>query len=79
MPSSIYCIILIKILQVVVSSLARQWHQKAHLSQFSSLRLRRACILVAYFSTVGWLLLKYRKMISLKQLYFYTNLRENTR
>ncbi|KAK8963116.1 hypothetical protein KSP40_PGU018873 [Platanthera guangdongensis] len=78
MPSSICCIILIKVLQAAMSSLARQWHQKAHLSPFSALRLRRACILVAYFSSVGWLLLQYQKMIGLKQLYFNSNLREHT-
>lgn len=78
MLSSICCIMLFKILQVAASSLVRQWHSKALLSPFSALRLPRACVLVVYFSTVGWLLLQYPKMMGLKQLNFNSNLREQT-
>lgn len=70
MLTSMCFVILTKILQAAVSSLTKQWNSKKHPIQ----SLRRACLLVAYFSAVGWLLLQYQKIIGLKQLYINSNL-----
>lgn len=70
MLTSMCCIILIKILQAALSSLAKQWNSKKHLIR----SLRRACLLVAYFSAVAWLLSQYQKIIGLKQLYIKSTL-----
>ncbi|PKU61353.1 hypothetical protein MA16_Dca028842 [Dendrobium catenatum] len=70
MLTSMFCIILIKILHAAVPSLARQWNSKKYLIQ----SFRRACLLVAYFSAVGLLLLQYKKIIGLRQLDINSNM-----
>ncbi|KAI0488393.1 hypothetical protein KFK09_028224 [Dendrobium nobile] len=70
MLTSMFCIILIKILHAAVPSLAKQWNSKKHLIQ----SFRRACLLVAYFSAVGLLLLQYKKIIGFRQLDINSNM-----
>ncbi|KAG0460819.1 hypothetical protein HPP92_021116 [Vanilla planifolia] len=76
MLSSICCVIVFRILQALFLSISKKLHAKKCLMPIAFVRLRRACLLVAYVSTVVWLLLQYRKVIGLKQLSFNSSLRE---
>jgi uncharacterized membrane protein len=50
------------VLAVVGSSVSK------HSIRVFACRLKRACLLVAYVSVVGWITLQYSKMIGLKEL-----------
>ncbi|XP_020576354.1 uncharacterized protein LOC110021960 [Phalaenopsis equestris] len=70
MLASLCCIILIKILQAALSSLANQWNSEKHLIQI----LRRACLLVTYLCAFAWLILQWQKLIGFKHLYINSDL-----
>ncbi|KAL6008562.1 hypothetical protein ACLOJK_034075 [Asimina triloba] len=39
-------------------------------------RFRRACVIVAYFSAMGWLAVQYSKMVGLSDLFISTSTHE---
>jgi hypothetical protein len=47
---------------------AVRWAGSNHSIRLFAYRFKRACLLVAYVSFVGWMTLQYRKMIGLKEL-----------
>jgi hypothetical protein len=47
---------------------AARWAGSNHSIRVFAYRFKRACLLVAYVSFVGWMTLQYRKMIGLKEL-----------
>ncbi|XP_072961724.1 uncharacterized protein [Typha angustifolia] len=69
-------VILIKSLQGLFRAAARVWDAKKYQNTIFLIQFRRACLLIAYFSAVGWLTLQYGKMIGLKQLFLDSRLRE---
>lgn len=78
MLSGLCCIILLKILQSSILALSRRWESwKPHARTFA-IRFRRVCLLVAYCSAAGWLMLEYGKMIGLKHLPLWSNLSKRT-
>jgi hypothetical protein len=55
---------------IVLRSLrgAARWAVSNHSIRVFAYRFKRACLLVAYVSFVGWMSLQYSKMIGLKEL-----------
>lgn len=47
---------------------AARWAVRKHCIRVFASRLKRACLLVAYVSAVGWITLQYSKFIGLKEL-----------
>lgn len=47
---------------------AARWAVRRHSIRVFASRLKRACLLVAYVSAVGWITLQYSKFIGLKEL-----------
>lgn len=65
--SSILITIVLRILRGVFLA-ATRGAVSNHSIRVSAYRLKRACLLVAYVSFVGWITLQYSKMIGLKEL-----------
>lgn len=70
------CMIIIRSLQISMLFLSRRWDARKYQLRLPLVRFRRVCLLVAYFSAVGWLMLQYGRMIGLKQLSLGSNLGE---
>lgn len=70
MLGSMCVIIVIKSLQVLALAMAKKWDVRNHHISIFAAQFRRACLLVAYISIMGWLTLQYSKMIGFRQLSF---------
>ncbi|CAL5069779.1 unnamed protein product [Urochloa decumbens] len=55
---------------------AARWAVRKHSIRVFASRLKRACLLVAYVSAVGWITLQYSKFIGLKELWSDSELME---
>ncbi|XP_020084202.1 uncharacterized protein LOC109707379 [Ananas comosus] len=76
MLSAMCVIVLLKSLQGLFHAATNRLGAKKSYIIISLQRFRRACLILAYFSAVGWLTLQYGKKIGLKQLLLDTKLRE---
>lgn len=66
-----FTVISFRTLHYLFASLNKRWQTRKQQIQSSLARLRRVCILVAYFSAASWLMLEYGKMIGLKISLFF--------
>lgn len=70
---------ILKLLDSSKRSLLKKWNAGKHAISIVAFYFRRACVVVVYFSLMGWLTLQYSKVIGLKQLFNTNHLEEETR
>ncbi|XP_058084775.1 uncharacterized protein LOC131232511 isoform X2 [Magnolia sinica] len=71
-------VILLKLLMDLKLRLARKWGARSLRITVYAARFRRACIIVAYFSAMGWLAVQYGKMVGFSDLFISPHLVKKT-
>lgn len=76
---SVCFINILKLLDASRRSLSKKWNAGKFVISIVAFHFRRACVVVVYFSLIGWLTLQYSKAIGLKQLFNTNHLGEEAR
>ncbi|KMZ58513.1 hypothetical protein ZOSMA_76G00690 [Zostera marina] len=76
---SVCFINILKLLDASRRSLSKKWNAGKFVISIVAFHFRRACVVVVYFSLMGWLTLQYSKAIGLKQLFNTNHLGEEAR